>query len=465
MSVKDALEMAKKNKVEIVDFKFVDVPGLWQHFSIPATDLDADKFESGLGFDGSSIRGFQSINESDMILLPDPDTAMMDPFTEHPTMSFVCNVLDAITREPYSRDPRYVAQKAEKYLKSSGIADISYWGPEIEFFIFDSVRFDQNHHEGYYHIDSVEGFWNAGNANGPNLGNKIRYKEGYFPVPPMDQYQDLRSQMVLNLEKCGIKVEVHHHEVATGGQTEIDMRFDTLTKMADRVCWYKYCAKNTAKKWGKTATFMPKPLFQDNGSGMHTHQSLWKNGTAMDPDLNKYDVEHVCTSHSRMSDKDWQDIYHEAWLLYYTPEHMKTLLRRARATGVPIGNLAKYLLTFSTTDRLEHVHPLQGGIFRLKHPSERRPGLLRESPWLFWPRFGWETFVKHLILIGAAGRLLIWQTIITYSPAAVDYRDQALAPVSDDGDETLDLLTKTTGGRAAVAHVKKIAGLTGVRIA
>ena len=199
--------------------------------------------------------------------------------------------------------------------------------------------------------------------------------------------------------------------------------------------------------------------------GSEDHQSLWRNGTAMDPDLNKYDVEHVCTSHSRMSDKDWQDIYHEAWLLYYTPEHMKTLLRRAMATGVPIGNLAKYLLTFSTTDRLEHVHPLQGGIFRLKHPSERRPGLLRESPWLFWLRFGWETFVKHLILIGAAGRLLIWQTIITYSPAAFEYRDQALAPVSDDGDETLDLLTKTTGGREAVAHVKKIAGLTGVRIA
>ena len=248
MSVKDALEMAKKNKVEIVDFKFIDVPGLWQHFSIPATDFDADKFEQGLGFDGSSIRGFQSINESDMILLPDPDTAMMDPFSEHPTLSFVCNVLDAITRQPYSRDPRYITQKAEKYLKSTGLADISYWGPEIEFFIFDSIRFDQNHHEGYYHIDSSEGFWNSGNGDGPNLGNKIRYKEGYFPVPPMDQYQDLRSQMVLNLEKCGIKIEVHHHEVATGGQTEIDMRFDTMTKMADKVLLYKYVVKNTAKQ-------------------------------------------------------------------------------------------------------------------------------------------------------------------------------------------------------------------------
>ena len=277
MSVKDALEMAKKNKVEIVDFKFIDVPGLWQHFSIPATDFDADKFEQGLGFDGSSIRGFQSINESDMILLPDPDTAMMDPFSEHPTLSFVCNVLDAITRQPYSRDPRYITQKAEKYLKSTGIADISYWGPEIEFFIFDSIRFDQNHHEGYYHIDSAEGFWNSGNGDGPNLGNKIRYKEGYFPVPPMDQYQDLRSEMVLNLEKCGIKIEVHHHEVATGGQTEIDMRFDTMTKMADKVLLYKYVVKNTARQRGKVVTVMPKPLFQDNGSGMHCHQSLWKN--------------------------------------------------------------------------------------------------------------------------------------------------------------------------------------------
>ena len=250
MPVKDALEMAKKNKAEIVDFKFIDLPGLWQHFSIPATELSADVFEQGLGFDGSSIRGFQSINESDMILLPDPDTAIMDPFREHSTISFVCNVLDAITREPYSRDPRFVTQKAEKYLKSSGIADISYWGPEIEFFIFDSIRFDQNHHEGYYHIDSAEGFWNSGNNDGPNLGNKIRYKEGYFPMPPMDQYQDLRSEMVLNLQKCGITVEVHHHEVATGGQTEIDMRYDTMTKMADNVLLYKYVVKNTARRRG-----------------------------------------------------------------------------------------------------------------------------------------------------------------------------------------------------------------------
>jgi radical SAM superfamily enzyme YgiQ (UPF0313 family) len=199
--------------------------------------------------------------------------------------------------------------------------------------------------------------------------------------------------------------------------------------------------------------------------GSEDHQTLWKNGVAMDPDLNKYDVEHVCTAHSRMSKKEWQDIYHEAWSLYYTPKHMKILLRRAAATGVPISNLAKYLLTFSTTDRLEKVHPLQGGIFRLKHPSERRPGLSHEKPWFFWPRFGWETLVKHVILTGAIGRLLIWKTVIAYSPGAGNYMDQALTPVSDDGDETLDLLTKTAGARAAVAHAKKIAELTGVRVA
>ncbi len=278
MTSKEVLEFVKKNKVEIVDFKFVDVPGLWQHFSIPAAELTADLFEDGIGFDGSSIRGFQAINESDMLLIPDPETAITDPFTEHPTLSLICNVIDAVTRESYSRDPRYIAQKAEKYLKSSGIADISYWGPEIEFFIFDSIRFDQASNHGFYYIDSEEGFWNSGNNDKPNLGYKIRYKEGYFPVPPMDQYQDLRSEMVKNLEKCGIKIEVHHHEVGTAGQTEIDMRYTTLTKMADQVLLYKYVVKNTARKRGKVVTVMPKPLFQDNGSGMHTHQSLWKGG-------------------------------------------------------------------------------------------------------------------------------------------------------------------------------------------
>ncbi len=281
MPVKDVLDLAKKNKAEIIDLKFVDMPGLWQHFSIPAAELTEDLFENGIGFDGSSIRGFQAINESDMLLFPDPETALIDPFTEHVTLSMLCNIKDPLTREPYSRDPRYLAQKAENYLKTTGIADISYWGPEIEFFIFDSIRFGQGPNEGYYHIDSEEGFWNAGqpgkNGNG-NLGYKIRYKEGYFPVPPMDQYQDLRSEMVRNLEKCGIKIEVHHHEVGTAGQTEIDMRYGTLTKMADQVLLYKYIIKNTARQRGKTVTVMPKPLFQDNGSGMHTHQSLWKNG-------------------------------------------------------------------------------------------------------------------------------------------------------------------------------------------
>ncbi|HTM10560.1 MAG TPA: type I glutamate--ammonia ligase [Verrucomicrobiae bacterium] len=281
MPVKDVLDLAKKNKVEIVDLKFVDMPGLWQHFSIPAAELTEELFEDGIGFDGSSIRGFQAINESDMLLFPDPDSAMLDPFTEHVTLSLICNIKDPLTREPYSRDPRYLAQKAEKYLKTTGVADISYWGPEIEFFIFDSIRFGQGPNEGYYHIDSEEGFWNAGkegkNGNG-NLGYKVRYKEGYFPVAPMDQYQDLRSEMVRNLEKCGIKVEVHHHEVGTAGQTEIDMRYGTMTRMADQVLLYKYIIKNTARQRGKTVTVMPKPLFQDNGSGMHTHQSLWKGG-------------------------------------------------------------------------------------------------------------------------------------------------------------------------------------------
>src|SRR5438477_137229 len=278
MAVKDALDLVKKNKVEIVDFKFVDVPGLWQHFSIPASELTADLFEDGIGFDGSSIRGFQAINESDMLLIPDPDTALIDPFTEHPTLSLVCNVIDAVTREPYSRDPRYVAQKAEKYLKSSGIADISYWGPEIEFFIFDNIRFDQQQNHGYYYIDSEEGFWNSGANDKQNLGYKIRYKEGYFPVPPMDQYQDLRSEMILTMERLGIEVEIQHHEVGTAGQAEIDMRFDTLLRMADKLMLYKYVVKNVAHAAGKTATFMPKPIFQDNGSGMHCHQSLWKAG-------------------------------------------------------------------------------------------------------------------------------------------------------------------------------------------
>ena len=281
MSPKEVLKLAKEKGARIVDLRFIDLPGLWQHFSIPISELSEEVFEEGLGFDGSSIRGFQTIDESDMLLIPDPATAAMDPFTAVPTLVLICNVRDPITGKWYSRDPRYIAQKAEAYVKKSGVADTVYIGPELEFFFFDSIRFDQSYNCGYYYIDSEAGFWNAGKEGTeerPNLGYKPRYKQGYFPVPPMDKFQDIRSDMVLALESVGVRVEVHHHEVATGGQTEIDMRFDTLTKMADKVLWYKYCAKNTAKKFGKTATFMPKPIFQDNGSGMHTHQSLWKKG-------------------------------------------------------------------------------------------------------------------------------------------------------------------------------------------
>jgi len=274
----------QKNKIQIVDFKFNDLPGLWQHFSIPASELvDYDKLESsiwveGIGFDGSSIRGFQKIQESDMILMPDPTTAAYDPVCQIPTLSVICDVYDPITKEPYSRDPRYIAKKAEEHLKKTGIADVSYWGPELEFFVFDDIRFDQGENFGYYYIDSVEGDWNTGKDERPNLGYKSRYKEGYFPVPPHDTLQDIRSEMVLTLRKVGVPIEVHHHEVATAGQCEIDMRYSTLTKKGDDVMWYKYIVKNVARKYNKVATFMPKPIFKDNGSGMHVHQSLWKGG-------------------------------------------------------------------------------------------------------------------------------------------------------------------------------------------
>jgi len=288
MTPKEVLDFAKKNKVEIVDLKFVDLPGLWQHFSISTNELTEELFEEGIGFDGSSIRGFQTIDESDMLLFPDPGSAFLDPFSSHPTLNLICNVKDPITGEAYSRDPRYVAQKAEKYLKSTGIADTSYWGPEIEFYILDNVRFDQSYNYGFYYIDSEEGFWNSGNGEKPNLGYKPRYKEGYFPVPPMDHLQDIRSEMLRTLEKCGVVVEIHHHEVGTAGQAEIDMRFTTLTKMADQVMTYKYVIKNVARKHGKTVTVMPKPIFQDNGSGMHTHQSLWKGGKNVFYDKKNY---------------------------------------------------------------------------------------------------------------------------------------------------------------------------------
>ncbi len=276
---KDALALAHEAEVQIVDLRFSDLPGLMQHFSVPIGELDEGSFEDGFGFDGSSIRGFQEIQESDMLLVPDADGAFTDPFLKHPTLVLHCFVKDPVTGEWYSRDPRYVAKKAELYLKQTGIAEISYWGPECEFYIFDSVRFDQNQHEGYYHIEAEEGIWNSGRErelNGePNRGYKPRYKEGYFPLPPMDHYQDLRSEMVANLQKVGITVEVQHHEVGTAGQAEIDIRYDTLLRTADNVMKFKYVVKNTARQAGKTVTFMPKPIFQDNGSGMHTHQSLW----------------------------------------------------------------------------------------------------------------------------------------------------------------------------------------------
>ncbi len=273
------LEFIEKNDVKMVDFRFMDFPGLWQHFTIPATEMSEGIFEDGLGFDGSSIRGWQAINESDMIVIPEPSTAVLDPFSKIKTIIMITTIYDPITRERYTKDPRNIATKAEEYLKSTGIADTVYFGPEAEFFIFDDVRYAQNPKEGYYFIDSNEAEWNTGRIEeGGNKGYKIRHKEGYFPVPPMDQYQDLRSEMVLKMQECGLVVEAQHHEVSTAGQSEIDMKFNTMVKIADDLLFYKYIVKNTAAQNGKTVTFMPKPVFLDNGTGMHTHQSLWKNG-------------------------------------------------------------------------------------------------------------------------------------------------------------------------------------------
>ena len=277
MTSREVLEYAKKHKVEVVDLKFIDLIGTWQHFTIPVEELTEGTFKEGSGLDGSSIRGWKAIHNSDMLAVPDPVTACLDPFTAVPTLSLVCNVVDPITRENYDRDPRHIAQRAEKYLKSTKIGDISYWGPEAEFFVFDQARYDQNSHSGYYFIDSDEGVWNAG-REGMNLGAKVRHKEGYFPVAPTDTQQDIRSEMVLEMQRAGIPIEKHHHEVATAGQAEIDLRFDSLVAMADKMLMYKYVVKNVARRHHKTVTFMPKPLFGDNGSGMHTHQSIWKEG-------------------------------------------------------------------------------------------------------------------------------------------------------------------------------------------
>ena len=276
-SYQDVITMAKKKGCQFVDLKFIDLPGTWQHYTLPISELNESLFEEGNGFDGSSIRGFRPIHESDMLLFPDPSTAIVDPVLSPTTLSLICDVRDPVDGTNYSRDPRNVAKKAEAYLKSTGLADTSYWGPELEFFIFNSISFDQNSHCGYYFIDSKEGIWNSGNGDGPNLGYRPRHKEGYFPVPPTDQIHDIRTKMALKMMEGGLAVEKHHHEVATGGQVEFGLRFDTLTRQADNVMLYKYIAKNVAVQNGYTVTFMPKPLFQDNGSGMHVHQSLWKN--------------------------------------------------------------------------------------------------------------------------------------------------------------------------------------------
>jgi glutamine synthetase len=276
------------NGIKIIDLKFNDLPGIWQHFSIPVEELEHGIWEDGVGFDGSSIRGFQKIQESDMNLFLDTSTAVVDPACEIPTLSVVCDISDPLTKKEYSRDPRFIAKKAEAYLKSSGIGDVSYWGPELEFFIFDDIRFDSTENSSYYYVDSIEGEWNTGRDEKPNLGYKPRYKEGYFPVPPHDSYQDLRSEMIIEMGKVGIPVEKQHHEVATAGQAEIDFRYGSLVETADRVMMYKYIVKNVARRNGKVATFMPKPLYGDNGSGMHTHQSIFKGGKNLMSDPKGY---------------------------------------------------------------------------------------------------------------------------------------------------------------------------------
>jgi glutamine synthetase len=274
---KSVLEFAGKHDVKILDLRFTDTPGLWHHISYPIEQLTEASFEDGFGIDGSSIRGWTAIQESDMILMPDAGTHLLDPFTDVPTLVLVCDVIDPVTKQPYDRDPRHIARKAEIHLASTGIADTANFGAEAEFFIFDNVRFDQREQHGFYYIDAEEGRWNSGRAEN-NLGYRPRFKEGYFPVPPTDHYQDLRTEMVLTMQSCGMEVECHHHEVATGGQTEIDLKFDSLLRSADKILLYKYIVKNVANHYGKTVTFMPKPIFGDNGSGMHTHQSLWKSG-------------------------------------------------------------------------------------------------------------------------------------------------------------------------------------------
>ncbi|MEO0323991.1 MAG: type I glutamate--ammonia ligase [Myxococcota bacterium] len=275
---KDAVEFARAKGAIMADLRFVDLPGVWQHTTVPAHRIDEDAFEDGFGFDGSSIRGYQPINASDMLIVPDPTSARMDPFTKHPTVVLTCDIVDPMTKQNYARDPRYIAKKAVRYLQSTGVADTCYVGPEAEFFVLDDVRYGTSPHASFYEIDSIEAVWNTASDERPNLGHKIPHKGGYFPCPPMDTLMDLRTEMCEVLASIGYEVEVSHHEVATAGQCEIDMKFADLVAMADQLMWFKYVVKNTAYKAGKVATFMPKPMFDDNGNGMHVHQSLWKDG-------------------------------------------------------------------------------------------------------------------------------------------------------------------------------------------
>lgn len=278
-SPQDILNWIKNDNIQVVDLKFIDMPGIWQHLTLYQDQIDESSFTDGVAFDGSSIRGWKAINESDMAMVPDPNTAWIDPFMEEPTLSMICSIQEPRTKEPYERCPRSIAQKALDYLASTGIGDTAFFGPEAEFFIFEDVRFDQTENSAYYYVDTKEGRWNSGAVEeGGNLGYKPRYKEGYFPVSPTDTLQDMRTEMLLTMAKCGVPIEKHHHEVATGGQCELGIKFQPIIESGDSLMIYKYCVKNVAKKYGKSATFMPKPLFNDNGSGMHTHQSIWKAG-------------------------------------------------------------------------------------------------------------------------------------------------------------------------------------------
>ena len=278
MTPSEVVKFAQDNDVQFVDYKFLDFVGIWQHFTTPVREFSEDIFEEGIGFDGSSIRGWQPIHNSDMLIIPDPKTAKIDPFPEMTTLSLICNIIDPITREGYTRDPRFIATKAEAYLKASGIGDTAYFGPEPECFVFDDVRYNSTANESFYSVDSIEGTWNTGREEFPNLGYKPRHKEGYFPCAPTDSSVDLRNEMMMVLQQVGLHIECGHHEVATGGQIEIDMRFDSLLSMGDNLQWFKYVIKNVAIRNGKTVTFMPKPIYGDNGSGMHCHQSIWKDG-------------------------------------------------------------------------------------------------------------------------------------------------------------------------------------------